>query len=175
MGRRSSIDQLPPELRLEVDAAIKRGLTIDEIVAAVRQAGGEVSRSAVGRYAQQYREFAEQQREIASVAQAFGAEFGEADNLQGRLMTQLLTSLITRAVMPMLNGEEADLDPKDLHFIARAVKDASSASKIDVEREQKIREGMKLRAADAAEGAARKGGATPETIDLIRREILGLS
>ena len=47
---RSSIAQLPPELREAVDAAIADGATIDEIADLIRGEGGACSRSAVGRY-----------------------------------------------------------------------------------------------------------------------------
>jgi hypothetical protein len=55
MAQRSSIDRLPPDVRERVDAAIKNGATIDEIVGMLldlHEAGAlaePVSRSAVGR------------------------------------------------------------------------------------------------------------------------------
>jgi hypothetical protein len=176
---RSSIDKLPSRVREEVDAAIKRGATIDDIVERLRELGADhISRSAVGRYSQQFREFAAQQRQISSVAQAFANEFGEAEDRQGRFMIQALTSVITRAILPVASGDEIELDGKELHYLARAVKDVASASKTDVDREAKIREETRKRAreeaAAAAESAGRSAGATPETIEAIKRKILGI-
>src|SRR4051812_13821404 len=111
MAQRSSIDRLPPDIRLEVDQAIKAGSTIDEIVGLLLdlqekgKRGGAPPRSAVGRYSQQYRALAARQRDMASVAKAFGAEFGSADDLQGRLMIQLVASLITRVAMDAAQDE----------------------------------------------------------------------
>lgn len=179
MAGRSTIDQLPPVIRQEVDAAIKRGATIDEIVAQLRDMGADhISRSAVGRYSKQFRDLADQQRQISSVAQAFGKEFGHADDLQGRFMIQLLNSVITRAVLPIASGEEIEIDGKELHYLARAVKDVASAAKTDVDREAKIRDETKKRAreeaAAAAESAGRTAGASEETIEAIKRKILGI-
>ncbi|MBX9881234.1 MAG: DUF3486 family protein [Sphingomonas sp.] len=177
MGRRSSIEQLDPRVRAEVDQAIKRGATIDAIVDLLKGLGADASRSAVGRYSKRYAELARQQREMRTVAEAFGQEFGSADDRQGRMMVQLLTSVITRAIMPVASAEDdpEGIDAKELHFLARAVKDTVGAAKLDVERERAVREEERKRAAEAGADAARKGGASAETIDLVKRSILGLA
>lgn len=179
MGVRSSIEQLPEPVKSAVDDAIKRGASIDSIVETIRALGGEASRSAVGRYAKSYSQFATQQRQVRAVAQSFGREFGEEGDLQGRFMIQMLTSVITRAVMPVAAGEEIELDGKELANLARAVKDATSAAKVDVEREARIREeGAKLareKAAQDAETTARAAGASADTIRRIKASILGIA
>jgi len=176
---RSSIDKLDPQIRLELDAALKRGATTDEITWMLKGLGADVSRSAVGRYSKQYRDLASRQRDMQSIAKAFGAEFGQEGDLQGRLMIQLLTSLITRAAMPIAAGEQEELpDFKELHFLARAVKDATSAAKTDVDREVKIRDEAakqaRSAAAAAAENTARASGASEDTIRRVRAAILGI-
>lgn len=178
MGGRSTIDKLPQPLRDAVQAAIRDGLTIDGIVELLQGQGAEVSRSAVGRYTQDYREMAARQRDLSSVANAFAKEFGEAESPQLKLLVQMFTSVMTQAVMPMASGDAADLDPKDLHFLARSIKDVVSAAKTDADREAKIREEARktarAEAAQAAEKAARGAGATPDTIAAIKRELLGI-
>lgn len=179
MPRRSTIKALPAPVRAAVDDALKRGCTIDAIKAVLDGLGQDVSRSAVGRYAKEYGALAAQQRDMQAVATAFGKEFGGEDDLQGRMMVQLLTSVITRAVMPMATGEELELDGKELHFLARAVKDATSASKIDIEREAKIREEAakqaKRQAASDAVEAGRAAGASEAALDAIKKRLLGIA
>lgn len=176
---RSSITDLPPAILDAVHAAIGRGETIDAIVALIRGMGGEASRSATGRYAKGFAELAKQQRDMRAVAEAFGREFGSADDHQGRMMVQLMTSVMTRAVMPLATGDEVDLSTKELMELGRAAKDITSAAKIDVEREARIRDEAakraKLAAADAAEDEGRAAGASEETLDRIRRKILGIA
>lgn len=178
MGRRSSIDRLPHNLREAVQAALKEGLTIDEIVDMLSEEGADVSRSAVGRYTKNYREMAARQRDLSSVAKSFASEFGEADNSQQKLLIQMFTSVMTQAVLPLASGEDAELEPRDLHFFARSIKDIASAAKTDTDREAKIREeerkAARAEAAKVAEKAARGSGATPETIAAIKRELLGI-
>jgi len=174
----SSIEALDPAILAAVHEAIKSRLTIDQIVALIRGRGGDASRSAVGRYTKNFAELAKQQRDMRSVAEAFGREFGEADDRQGRMMTQLMTSLVTRTIMPLTTDEDVELDGLELSRLAKAVKDAAGASKIDIEREAKIREEeakrARAQAADAAERAGRASGATPQTLAAIRAGILGI-
>ena len=183
MARRSSVER-DPGVREAVDAALKRGCTHDEIVETLRAMGSKVSRSAVGRYSQQYAALAARQRDMQAVARTFAADFGSADDQQGRLLIQLVTTLITSSVMPMAADEgdaygEDGLSTKMLADLARAVKDIPSASKVDVEREAKIREHAAQRAkadaADAADQAGRAAGASDDTLRKIRMGILGLS
>jgi hypothetical protein len=185
MGQRSSIDRLPAAVRGQVDQAIAANATIDEVIgllldlAEQGKLSATPSRSAVGRYAQQYRKLAERQREIASVAKAFASDFGSEDDMQGRLAVQLVTTLITRAAMAEAEGEEVTMEIKDLHFLSRALKDAVSAAKIDDDRVAKIREDARQEAlrnaAEAAETEGKKAGASAETINRVKRGILGLS
>lgn len=179
MGGRSSIETLPQPLLDAVHGAIKEGMTIDEIVSMLSEKGAERSRSAVGRYTQSYREMAARQRDMTSVATAFATEFGDADNAQQKLLIQLFTSILTQAVLPMASGEDTEIDPKDAHFLARAIKDVVSAAKTDTDREAKVRdeERKKARAeaAKVAEQAARGTGATPETIAAIKEQLLGIA
>lgn len=179
MAAQSSIKRLPPEIRAAADAAIGRGASVDQIKAAIEALGGEVSRSAVGRYAQEYREIAARQRDMKSVAGAFAAEFGDADSLEGRLLIQMATTIATRIAMDHANNDDPDLDMKELMNFARAVKDITSASKIDVDREAKIRaDGFvkaRQQAAEEAEAEGKAAGASAETIDRIKRRILGIA
>jgi hypothetical protein len=183
MARKSAIDTLDPAIRSSVLRAIEEGATIDDIVALVRSMGGAVSRSAVGRYTQRFADLAKQQRDMRTVAEAFGREFGSADDHQARMMTQLITSLVTRTLIPLATAdaddEEAQIDGLELSRLAKAAKDAVSASKIDIEREARIREEEGKRARDAAAAAAdaegRAAGASEETIRRIRARILGIA
>lgn len=179
MAAQSTMKKLPAPIRSAVDEAIKRGATIDDIVALLAEIGTPRSRSAVGRYTKEYAELAQQQRDLRAVAESFGKEFGGPDDRQGRLLIQLLTSVATRMVMPMATQEDPELDGKELHYLARSVKDLASASKTDIDREAKIREeAVKATRAAAAEEAvniSRAAGASEETLAKIRAGLLGLT
>lgn len=80
-----------------------------------------------------------------------------------------------RMVLPIAAQDEPELDAKDFNFLAKSVKDLMTAAKQDAERDAKIREAAKLDAATAAEKAAKKAGASAETINTVKAAILGIS
>lgn len=187
MAGRSSLKSLPPKVLDAVHDAIGRGETIDDICGLLRNLGSERSRSAVGRYAQGFNELAKQQRRVQSIAKAFGSEFGSSDDNQVRMMNQLMTSVVTRALIPIASAEDdaagddeeggGPVDTLALSRLAKAVKDVTSSSKIDIEREAKIREEearrTRERAADEATAAGREAGVSDATMAAIRTRILG--
>ena len=178
MGRRSSITTLPQPVKRAVDDAIRDGLTIDDIVDLLQDKGVSRARSSIGRYAKNYREIADRQRDLSSVAKSFAGEFGDGDNAQGKLLIQMFTSILTQVAMPMASGDVAEFDPKDLHFLARSIKDVMSAAKIDTDRDAKIREEtirkVKAEALKAAETGMRGSGASDETIAAVKAKLLGI-
>ena len=77
-GRRSSIEQLPAEVRDAVDEAIAAGAGNDEITALIRARGGNCSRSAVGRYAKRVRGRIRRQREADRITELWARVFGKS-------------------------------------------------------------------------------------------------
>jgi hypothetical protein len=175
MGRKSSINTLPPTILEAVNKALADGATLDDIVAVIADHGLVRSRSAVGRYAEKYSSMAEEQREISAVAKAFAADFSDEDNNQNRLMIQLITSLITKQILPHLSGSESTANSMDLRLLAAAVKDATSSAKTEDDRKRLIRKEAFAEAAKAAETEARSAGASDDVIDKIKARLLGLS
>lgn len=174
MGRKSTLKTLPPAVQAAVVQALEAGSTIDAIVDQLQQLGHARSRSAVGRYAKNYQDLADRHRDIRVVAQAFADDFGGTENAEGKLMVQMLTSIGARMILPMAGDEEADLDPKDFHFLAKATKELLSAAKLDAERDAKVRDAAMREAADVAVTALRKAGASAESIDTVKFDLLGL-
>jgi hypothetical protein len=180
MARKSSMKTLPSGIQAAVIQAMEGGATIDEIVAKLDTLGHQRSRSAVGRYAKEYGQMAARQRDMRSAAEAFAGEFGGADNVEGKLLVQMLTSMGARMVMAKANSDE-DEEPDALEFsrLAKATKDLIGAAKTDSERDAKIREEVRKeerqRASDDAVSAARAAGASDATMDAIKKKLLGLA
>lgn len=175
MAGRSSIDSLPTDIRERIDAAIRSGVTVDGLVELLTDAGYDISRSAAGRYSQKFARLAAQQRDVQSLAKAFGAEFGGGDDKQTRMMIQLMTTITTRALMPIASEDDPELGAKEIGQLARAVKDMASAAKTEAEREMRIRELERKRAADVAEKVGRAAGATDDTLARIHAAIMSMS
>lgn len=181
MPRRSSISRLPEEIRKMISSLFDQGRTIDEIMINLRQLEVGVSRSAVGRYLKKQAIVSEQIRRSRSLAEAVAKEFGgrEASDV-ARTNIELLHTLLMRVMIGDPDSdEEVVLDPKEAMFAATALEKLLKASKLDVDREVKVREEERLlakqKAADAAVRIGKKEGLTAETVNKIKAEILGVS
>lgn len=179
MGRRSSIDRLPRVAREAVDAALKRGCTLDEVVEAVRGAGGAVSRSAVHRYAQKAEEVAERMREAKTIAQQLAPSVeAMANEKTGRLILQMFETLVFRFLVNQGQGEAIELTPKNLMEIGRALKDAQQAASFDVAREMKLRQSIAAEIKDRIGEEVVKTGAadgwSAEQVNKYRALVLGV-
>ncbi len=183
MGRKSSIKRLPPAVLQAVKDAIQNEATIDEVVAKIRELGAQASRSAVGRYKKEIDRVSEGVHQSQAIAEALVKELGPnaAEGTTGRALVQVLQSIVFKCLVPLVEKQDPDVVAKDLHYLARTLKDIASASKIDLDREVKIREQVKAELADKAKAAAAdakkamsKAGLSEQTIRTVEEQILGI-
>jgi len=183
MGRKSSIRRLPAEVRQEIDRLLGAEHTLDEILTHLRSMGSTtVSRSALGRYATDFREVATHLRETREVAAGFAAELGVVQEGEAHLvLVQMVQSMMMRLGMARLKNSETEDDAKELMFLAKTIRDLMASTK--------DREALKAQLAKeiAAENKAKLDGldedadAEPaktvtmrEALDMVRRH-LGLT
>ena len=174
--RRSSITQLQPAVREAVDRAIREDrATIMEITAMINAMGGEVSKSAVGRYAKDQREELKDTLKFQSMAKTWITEIGK--NPEGdtaRLMFEFVKTFGLKT-MPFLKHE--DSKPMDLMLLGKFVDHISRADKGFVERDEKVDKLVAARMAKASatlDRIAKKGGMSKAAETEIRNRILGV-
>lgn len=180
MVRKSTIKQLPADIRAELDRLLAEGrVTIDEIVVHLKKLGASVSRSAVGRYSQKFEDVSRKMREAREVSAAFAQELGDLKNDEvGRQLTEMLRTVIFNVLLPKVSNEEAAVKPSDLMLMAKAIKDLSSANKLSADLELKIRkeaaEQAKEEAIKGVIAAGKKNGLSKEVLDAMKRGVFGL-
>lgn len=185
MPPRRKIDMLPEEQREWLEAALKdSGFSgYAQIATALNDklaASGSaitIGKSAVHSYGVEYAEYIKLQKEASSWAEGWMGEQGLGDEAQRHsVLFQMLTTVAFKVMKEqMLDGE---VDPKDLHFMGKMLKDIMSSAGL----REKMLEGERLRLAKevrrevAAEVDKRSTelGLTQETIDAIKGEILGV-
>ena len=142
MGKSTLKTKLPPEILAEVDALIRANRTIDEIVAKLRELGSaDISRSAVGRYKQTAEKQMENHRRAQEMARVWADRFGsEPQGDVGRLLTQVLSTVAFQTLGQIQEDSDGVVDPQDLYFLGKALKELEGARKTNVDREAKIRE-----------------------------------
>jgi len=182
MARVSSVKRLPPKLQALIVELHEQGVSFDEITAKVRELGGEVSRSAVHRYAQTMEKVGERLRRSRDVADALVKRLGDApESRTAQLNVELMHSVIFDLVAGGEDGAPVAFEPGDAMFLAKALESLTRAQKTAAETVFKVRqEAAKEIAAKAKEAAERAGaeakrmGMTADQADWIRAQILGV-
>ena len=176
MGRRSTVSRFPEPIVTQVNQLIRDGHTIDEIVATLQRMGADVSRSAMGRYVKSARESMEKYRQAQEVAKVWVDKLEtEPSGDVARLLPEMLRAVAFQTLSTM--GEATDpVGSQDLMFLAKALKDVSSASRINVDTElllRKVRDQAKDAAAEVTK-TIKQAGLSDETVQQIKARILGI-
>lgn len=181
MARKSTVTKLDSRLRDAVDALVRDGsYTLDEILDHLAQINGgkaPVSRSALGRYTQAAETQMQRYREAQEVAKVWMGKLEDEPNGDvARLLPEMLRSVAFQTIGTMSDREEG-ADAQELMFLAKALADLGKANTASMSIELKLRE-IRAKAKAVAEEvttAAKAGGLSDETAELIRRKILGVT
>lgn len=154
-------------------------LTIDGLTIWLEGKGYEISRSAVGRYAQRFEEIAADLRESRQMTEGLVAELGDAaaQGKQGRLLVELARTLVFR-LMTKLREDGASVSTKDVAMLGKGLAELARALRLDQDFETKVAERAareeRERNAQTAATAAVDAGASEEQVAFIRAKILGI-
>ncbi len=193
--QRSSIDMLPDTVRRQLQELLAdRRVTqleavrrINAILAELNASGQlpdgapeKVSKSAVNRYAVDMEEAGAKLRQSREVAEVWIGKLGAAPQGQvGNLVNEILRTLSFDMALTLQRGEiTAESAPGTVDMLkglALTMQRLEQASTLNVKREKEIRQQAAEAAADAAEKTMTGQGMSRESIDTIRREILGIA
>lgn len=178
----STIDRLDPEIReLIAQLRIDKGFTIDEIRAALVKVVGEErvpSRSALGRHVRGLAEVSADLRETQIYAEALAREAGgKSGNQLLDMNAQLLQANMFKLMLAEREGEGILLTPKEAKEFSEALRNVALMRKTEQDviarAEQRAAEKERLASADKATSAARAKGLSKDTVDAIRKAVLG--
>lgn len=155
------INLLPAELKAWLEAELRsRGFGDYEALAEalnwkLEEAGLElrIQKTAIHAFGTEYAEFVKLQETSAGWAQEWMGEMGLADQAQRHnVLFQMLTTLAFKVMQAEIGKEAGEIDPKNLHFIGRMMKDVMTASGISQQMIEKDRKAQsaKLDAAVAS-------------------------
>ncbi len=169
MARRSTFDDLAPEIRHAALDKIRDGASVDDVVTAIREMGGRISRSSAGRKIKAVNDLVKRQRDADRVCEIWIRELGERP--EGRTGRMTLETLRSLAMFSVLEKEEADAD--EIATLALAMQRIERAGKISADRELAIRREAEAEAAKRAKEDMRKAGASDDLMAMVDRAILG--
>ena len=171
MGQRSTISRLPAEAQAKLRAMYDASMTLDEIheslvdfLCEIDGAWSPPSRSAIHRHRQDYEATAAKMREAREMASAIATELKDIpEDKTGQLLIDLLRTMTFKVLQG--NVEAGDgVDAKDLHFLARTLKDMASASAIGTKQASEIRKLAREEAATAVEEIGKARGIDADTL-----------
>lgn len=182
MPERSSVRKLPDEIRAEVDRLLTDGrYTLDHILSHLRSLGCEqISRSALGRYSQQFDAVVQDMRLTREMAQAVGRELSDlVDDDATQLLVGSLQALLLKARMQIASDQA--IAPKDVADLARAAKDLQAALRSRAHLHAQARKELAAEvarqtaaAAENIERMASEHGLSAAVAAQLRREVLGV-
>lgn len=155
------VDQLPPEIREWLQQTLReRGFSdyvaiTEELNSRLAEAGKVVTfhHATVHRFSQEYHAFVKTQETAGAWAQEWMQENGlEEEAKRHNVLFQMITALAFKVMEKQMGKEGDEIDPKELHFIGRMLKDVMHSSGIRqqlIAAERKA-QGEKLSAAVAA-------------------------
>lgn len=173
------VDQLPPEIREWLQQTLRdRGFSdyvaiTDELNEKLIEAGKVVSfhHATVHRFGQEYHSFVRTQETASAWAQEWMLENGlEEEAKRHNVLFQMVTALAFKAMEARMMDKGEEIDPKDLHFIGKMLKDIMASSGI---RQQMIAAERKAQA-EKLEAAVVKGDLTADVAQKAR-EIMGFA
>jgi hypothetical protein len=180
MARRSTIDELPDDMRRWLERALTDSnfSGYKELEAILKDKGYQISKSSIHRYGQKIeRRFAAIK---ASTEAARLLTEGAADDQDARseaiialVQTELFDSILT-----LQEASDEETDPSDrIGLLSKAAKNIATLARASVN-QKKFRLEVQARAeaaATAVEKVVKKNGLSEAAVDQIRREILGIA
>lgn len=182
MGRKPSIDRLPPEVRTRIQKHLRENrLTLDELIADLQSEFSELgatgalpSRSAVHRYSQGVREIVAHEREMTVAAEALVAELGDNfDAKSGALLAQAVTTLAGRRAMQAIEASNSGevMDISDVLDLARAAKTAQEARSLNLKERRSVADEARRKLLeeqrDKLDTLGKTGAVAPEVLALV--------
>jgi hypothetical protein len=195
MPPRKKIDLLPSELKERLNAELlKRGFgdyvaLSDDLNTWLEKDGLEVriGKSALHNYGQEYEAVTKLREEVGNWAKGLMADFDLSEEAeQHRVLFQMMTSVAFKVLKSQMNKDGGEIDPRDLHFLGKMMKDIMSSSgireKLAEDERQRIRaeereiaqKKAQQQVEETLEAAVVEDGLSEAVVSTLRKKFLGL-
>ncbi|MET4128385.1 phage protein Gp27 family protein [Roseovarius sp. MBR-6] len=187
MPPRRKVDLLPEELRARIKQALReRGFAgYEELTAEINDwleaAGLEITlgKSAVHSFGQEYQESVKLQDEAGNWARDWMSENDISEEAERhRVLFKMMTSVAFKVLKSQVMKDGDKIDPRELHFLGRMMKDVMQSSGIReqlmVKERERIAAEERVAAVNALEARSEELGLSRGVIDKLRREFLGV-
>lgn len=182
MGAQSSIAQLAPDL-LELLQELLRDPRITQLDATrqinellTRQGEPPLSKSAVNRYSVKMDKIGAKLTQSRAIADMWIGKLGnEPQGQVGQLLNEVVRNLAFDTAIKLSESDEDIVEPRLIKDLAQAIRDLEKAASDNEKRVSDIRKQAREEAAKQAVATAKAAGVTAETVERIRRDVLGMA
>lgn len=172
MAPRSKISRLPNPVKDWLDKALaENGFADYELLADELKARGyDISKSAIHRYGQDFENRLGALRMASEQAKAIVQSSPDDEGAVSEALMRLVQEKLFQTLLAC-QGPDENID---LAKVAKAVADLTRATVSQKKWQSEVRAKAAV-AADAVEAIAKRGGLSAESLDMIRRDILGIA
>ncbi len=187
MPRPRKVDLMPEELRGWLKEELRaRGFSdyeglADDLNFRLEEAGMQlrIGKSAVHNFGQEYEEFVKYQEEASAWAAGWMNDNGlEEEAQRHNVLFQMITTLAFKVMQAQMTKQGGEIEPRELHFLGKMLKDVMSSSGIreKLVAEERARAAREAResAAETAVKAAHEAGMSEDMAEEIKSRILGV-
>tara|TARA_R110002111_G_C5977900_1_gene370849 strand:- start:91 stop:672 length:582 start_codon:yes stop_codon:yes gene_type:complete len=186
------VDLLPEEQKTWLKDALKAGgfagyeQLAEDLNARLEEAGVTmtIGKSALHSFGKEYSEFVRYQEE----ASAWAVEWMQGNGLEEEaqrhnVLFQMITTLAFKVMQSQMTQKGDQIDPRELHFLGKMLKDVMSSSGIrqklladeEARAEERGRKKAQAEMSDAIEGAMAEAGLSAELAASLRNQVLGMA
>ena len=179
MARESSIDQLSNDDKAWLDKRfMDQGFCgYEEIAAILQERGYNVSKSSVHRYGQKVEQKLAAVQASTQAAMMIAEAAPDDSDMRSSAVLSLVQTELFNALVALQEADNEDADPADrIMLMAKAGKGIAEIAKASVNQkkwESEVKERVQA-AAKAVEKIVKKGGMSKDTVDEVKKEILGI-
>lgn len=191
MGRQSTIDKLPEDVRASLitwleDPAINYDTATKLVNDLLKERGLEpVSRSAVSRKGQKHRADVErigkEMREAKASREFFYKQFGDDLAEGGKFLIETLQGFMFKMNLVLNRVNDTELSPEDVYGYSKTIKNLTgsilqteNALSAYTKREDEIKRKALAEAAEVVDKSLKQSGATAEMIKTIKEDMLNI-
>lgn len=180
MGRATSIDGLPDEIRAWLDKALAENnfTGYQALEAALRENGFAISKSAIHRYGQKIERRMAAIKASTEAAKLITEAAGDEQDNRSEAVIALVQTEMFESIIAIQEASNEELSAEDrLGLMSKAAKNIATLTRASLaQKEYKTK--VLAKATEAAEKVAKlakKGGMSAQTVEEIRRSILGIA
>lgn len=180
MGRATSIDGLPEEVRTWLNQALTEAnftgyQALEELL---REQGFAISKSAIHRYGQKIERRMAAIKASTEAAKLITEAAGDEQDLRSEAVIALVQSEMFDSIIAIQEADSEEISAEDrIGLLSSAAKNIATLTRASIAQKQ-FKTQVQARALEAAEKVAKlakKGGMSATTVDEIRRSILGIA